>query len=158
MRVSFTGTRRGMTINQWAKAAYQIGLCFQRDKPNEWHNGDAIGADHQSNVSVNNICKMFPEFNIGTYGHPCNIENQRAYDEYDIEYAPQPPLVRNRLMVDSTDILVAAPGEYDEVIRGSGTWATIRYAARVGRDHWIVWPDGSAIFKPGTPQIPDIGD
>ena len=158
MKISFTGTRKGMTISQWASVATVMAVSLDTEGGNEWHNGDAIGADHQANQSMFNIKKMYPEFGIVTHGHPCNLPQQRAHDEYDIEHEIKPPLVRNRIMVDSSDMLIAAPFEYDEVIRGSGTWATIRYAKAHGVETWIIWPDGTKDHLPGAAKLPDIDD
>jgi predicted Rossmann fold nucleotide-binding protein DprA/Smf involved in DNA uptake len=56
-------------------------------------------------------------------------------------YVPRPYLVRNRDIVDVCNLLLATPGGTVEQLR-SGTWATIRYARRIGRPVWIVFPNG----------------
>ncbi|KKM09958.1 hypothetical protein LCGC14_1722330, partial [marine sediment metagenome] len=43
---------------------------------------------------------------------------------------PAHPLARNKLMVARADFLIATPKTMKEVMRGSGTWATIRYARK----------------------------
>lgn len=52
---------------------------------------------------------------------------------------PLPYLKRNHDIVDTCDFLLALPGTEQEIVR-SGTWATIRYARKVGRPHEIVTP------------------
>lgn len=147
MRIGFTGTRHGMTIDQWAKVGNLLADNFVRNMTNEWHDGDCLGADAQAHGSVEQVQKMFPEFNIITHGHPCNKPNWRAYKEFDILHEIRPPLVRNRVIVESSELMIAAPQEYDEQHRGSGTWATIRYAERQKKNLIIVWPDGSVSEK-----------
>lgn len=69
------------------------------------------------------------------------VRNNRAWtnatlmpEEYFIK--------RNRKMVDLCDLLIAAVGEPEEQLR-SGTWATVRYAGKVGRPMLILYPDGT---------------
>jgi hypothetical protein len=44
--------------------------------------------------------------------------------------------------VDASQLLVAAPSGTTE-LRRSGEWATIRYARKLGRAIWLVFPDGT---------------
>lgn len=140
MRIGFTGTRAGMTISQLETLEYLLlGLEF-----NEWHDGDCIGSDEQANRLVwSQVTNQ--GLQVQMHGHPCNLEKFRAYNEYDVIHNIKPPLVRNRDMVDSSDIYFATPKEYTEVFRGSGTWATIRYAKHVRRHLVIIWPDGTHV-------------
>jgi hypothetical protein len=56
---------------------------------------------------------------------------------------PEAPfLKRNKNIVDYTDLLVACPNGFEEVIR-SGTWATWRYAVKQEKLWIIIWPDGT---------------
>lgn len=139
--IMITGTREGMTIDQWARFGDEIGTRWDFTSPHEWHDGDCIGADTQAHNTVVNLKKMGAE--ITMHGHPCNLPNYRAHNEYDVEHPIEAPLVRNRTMVGVSDLVIAAPKEYDEVIRGSGTWATIRYARLKKKHLVIVWPDGT---------------
>jgi hypothetical protein len=141
MKIGFTGSRKGMTISQWSRFGMEFALALEHGVLNEWHNGDAIGADHQANQTVDTLRRG--QYEVETHGHPCNIDNQRAYDEFDIMHEVKPPLVRNRDIVNSSDLMFAAPYEYDEIVRGSGTWATIRYAKAHRVTLTIIWPDGS---------------
>jgi hypothetical protein len=52
--------------------------------------------------------------------------------------------LRNRHIVDEVDLMFAKQLQNEEIVR-SGTWCTIRYAARskVKRLLVIVWPDGT---------------
>jgi hypothetical protein len=50
-------------------------------------------------------------------------------------------LQRNRNIVDAVQVMIACPRGFEEELR-SGTWATIRYARKVGRKLYIIYPDG----------------
>ena len=53
------------------------------------------------------------------------------------------PIRRNHRIVDCCSLLVAAPGTSHEIVRGSGTWATIRYARKELRPLVICFPNGT---------------
>ena len=55
--------------------------------------------------------------------------------------APKGYLDRNHDIVDAADVLIAAPSGTTEK-RRSGTWATVRYARKLGRTICVVLPDG----------------
>lgn len=140
MKIGFTGTRSGMTTAQWETVALIIAEALEILKPNEWHDGDCVGADEQAHGTVDTLKKVA---DIVTHGHPCNLDHWRANREFDRMHEIRPPLVRNRNIVNESDLMIAAPKEYEEVKVGSGTWATIRYAKRQGKHLIIVWPDGT---------------
>jgi hypothetical protein len=77
--------------------------------------------------------------------HPaCDVRvEDRAFsiggDDY---WEPEPPLVRNQVMVDLCDWLIAVPRTAGWVPR-SGTWSTILYAQTVDVPIFYVWGDGS---------------
>lgn len=129
MIISFTGTRRGMTEAQRAG----VLTLLQDLKPKLARHGCCFGADRDFHV----LCQC------RKVGHPSTLDNQAAWAEsnLDLSEAPLPPLERNHTMVDHSSALIATPGESREMLR-SGTWATIRYAAKVGRPTYIVFPDG----------------
>ena len=132
MIVGFTGTRWGMTGEQSAT----VLRLLNQTEANEGHHGDCVGADEQFHT----ICHMA---GVLTVVHPPEDDKLRAYCKgyWKIE-EERPYLVRNRVIVDTCDFLIAAPREEYEpaVYRGSGTWATIRYARRSKRRFRIVWP------------------
>lgn len=88
-----------------------------------FHHGDCIGAD----AEAHKIARAVGCFSIVI--HPSDLVDQRAYCNGNIVWKPRAPLIRNRSIVSSTDLLIAAPATKDEVLR-SGTWATIRYARK----------------------------
>src|SRR6185295_644529 len=57
------------------------------------------------------------------------------------------PIRRNHRIVDCCSLLVAAPGTSHEVVRGSGTWATIRYSQPMRI--WS-WPCRTPSISPTT--------
>ena len=56
----------------------------------------------------------------------------------------KPPLDRNHDIVERCDLLIATPHTVEEQLR-SGTWATIRYARKVHRPHYIIRPCGQLV-------------
>lgn len=140
MKIGFTGTRNGMTEAQKnAFEDYLISLCFGKSG-DEFHHGDCVGADEQSQE----IAEIYGGADNFLHIHPCNLKEQRANCVGDIVYDELPPLERNKIIVDSCDILVAAPKGFEEELR-SGTWSTIRYARKIGRQIVIILPDGSLL-------------
>ena len=124
----FTGTQEGMT-------AQQIKVVRRLLDGSEFHFGDCIGADKEAYTIA---CKN------GMYiiKHPPINQSKQAFCEADAEREPKEYLDRNHDIVDESDEMLATPKEHDEQLR-SGTWATIRYARKVGRKLIIIYPDGS---------------
>lgn len=144
VNIMITGTRHGMTIDQWAAFGDVVGQHLDFNQEHEFHDGDCQGADSQALSTIASLKKMGAP--ITTHSHPSrgqNTENWRAYSDHDVTHESLPPLVRNRVMVDVADLCIAAPREYDEVVKGSGTWATIRYARSKKKHLIIIWPDGT---------------
>jgi hypothetical protein len=79
--------------------------------------------------------------------HPPDDDTRRAYCGVHPARlaAPKPYLMRNKDIVDQTSILVAAPKGPEE--KRSGTWATVRYARKLGRPIYICYPDGKMVFE-----------
>jgi len=119
MKVGFTGTRTGMTPRQVAEV--QVFLAANRQRIEEAHHGDCVGADAQFHL----MCR---DMQIPVVLHPSTLTAQRAYSqECAASHPPLAPLERNRRIVDASTVLLAAPRNEHEELR-SGTWATIRYA------------------------------
>lgn len=131
--VGFTGTRLGLTPEQ-KLALTGILNAYGYDEA-EIHLGDAIGADDEARQIARNVMYFL-------HGHPSDRDDQRAFGTFDLVEPPLPPLERNRVIVDSAEVLIACPAGFHEEIR-SGTWATARYARRVGKPVIIIWPDGT---------------
>jgi predicted Rossmann fold nucleotide-binding protein DprA/Smf involved in DNA uptake len=56
---------------------------------------------------------------------------------------PLPYLERNHAIVNESDFLIAAP-DGPETLR-SGTWATVRYARKVGKRVLVIMPNGEIL-------------
>lgn len=133
MHIAFTGTQRGVTPAQGVKV---FELLYTL-RPTDFHHGDCIGADadaHDLAATLSNRPKI--------HVHPCTLHDKRANKQGDVEYAPLPPLVRNHVMVDAATHVIATPKGYNEELR-SGTWATIRYARKMKRQLFVIYPDGT---------------
>ena len=119
MEVGFTGTRSGMSEKQEkAFAKNLLGVT-------KLHHGDCIGADKQADA-------IAVALHIPRKAYPCNLSDQRAYCDTEETTKERPPLLRNRDIVRACNLLVVAPRTMKEQFRGSGTWATYRYAKQRG--------------------------
>jgi hypothetical protein len=128
--IGFTGSRDGMTESQKESVLKLLKLL----KPKELRHGDCIGADTQCNELSTNL-------NIPITIHPPDIDNLRSFCTGKLEDT-KPYLERDRDIVDSCNILIAAPKEYTEK-KGSGTWYTARYALSRHKPIAIVQPNGT---------------
>lgn len=131
MKVGFTGTRRGMTSDQRRVCiALLDALC-----PVELHHGDAKGADSE-------IHKIAADRRIHVAIHPPKKSADRAYCAANEIREEAAFMVRNRAIVDETDVLMATPSGGQPDAPNAGTWRTIRYANSVGKPTIIVMPNG----------------
>ena len=125
--IMITGTQQGLSNNQY-KQVYNLLLEMYNSYHGEicLHHGDCVGVD----AEVNKIARALGYYTIA---HPCDIREKRAFSESDETRTPEKPLVRNHIMVDESSFVIACPLQDDEVQR-SGTWATIRYAKKQGKN------------------------
>lgn len=130
MQVGFTGTQRGMNAAQWNTL---WGLLIAR-APGDFHEGDCIGADNQAAHGA-----RLAGFRV--ISHPPTNSSKRAFFPADESRDPLPYLDRNKKIVEAAQEMIATPDEFEEQLR-SGTWATIRYARKIGRRALIILPDG----------------
>lgn len=136
--LGFTGTRDGMTFAQMLTVAHMVERC------DELHHGDCVGADfdahrlamhHQKRVVI----------------HPPDNDRLRARCWANEFRDEKPYLDRNRDIVDESDVLIATPKETCE--GKGGTWYTVRYARKVGKEVNVVWPNGSVTVFAGSPPF-----
>lgn len=128
-KIGFTGTQRGMTVQQKRKLRE---LLWDYD---ELHHGDCIGSDDEAHdIALGHGLRIVV--------HPPSIPTKRAFRTSFHEIRPEQHYnTRNHNIVDETSELIATPAEFEEQLR-SGTWATIRYAVKQGKKVTIIFPDG----------------
>lgn len=133
MIIGFTGTRRQLTEAQ--RSWLRRYLHDNDDRIDEFHHGACVGADETAHHEARNC-------GIDVVVHPPDNTRLRMDLDPDAVWLPAKPyLDRDRDIVDSADALIALP---DGPERGaSGTWYTVRYAARVGVPVTICYPDGT---------------
>lgn len=142
MRVSFTGTRNGMTAAQNAT----VRALLSSWKPAEAHHGDCVGADDE----FANLCA---ELGVPwIVAHPGESakggeNNLRAFNKFSNEVmSVRTHFARNRELVrvlrDPGDILLATPFQSERQTQG-GTWYTVDYGVKQAKRVVVVWPDGS---------------
>lgn len=136
MKITFTGTRDGMTTAQLETVMRSIRELRISNELNYLIHGACHGADRQAHELV-----------MRRIMHPSNTEQlswalsvKKEQDE--VLPIDKDPIRRNRRMVNEGRAVVAAPGTFAEVQR-SGTWATIRYARKLERPLYICFPDGN---------------
>ena len=134
MKLGFTGTQHGMTGAQ-CNALRRLLFSAQGFIRSEFHHGDCIGAD----AEAHDVAELL---GWKTIIHPPANNKKRAYKRAEVTLLPAPYLVRNRAIVNATEVLIAAPQQFTEQLR-SGTWFTVRYAQKKKRKIYIVLPDGS---------------
>ena len=131
MKVAFTGTRKGMSPHQ--KKVFRKFCEKHAFDMTTFHHGSCIGADKDASDIVWEVCAA------QIAAHPCTLVKQQAHTKAHTRYPALDPIERNHVMVDAADILIACPATAEEVLR-SGTWATIRYAKKMGKEVKIINP------------------
>ncbi len=133
MIVGFTGTRRGMHVEQHRL----LVDALRRMRPEAFHHGMCIGADSEAALIVRD---ELPDCRI--IGHPPVITSMLNASACHDELLPALPyLDRNKAIVDACDWLLAAPDGPPRL--RSGTWSTIRYAFAQKRPVRILMPRGT---------------
>lgn len=130
-RVGFTGTQRGMSAQQKVTVANILNHFLEKE-PVELHHGDCLGADDDADSIASSL-------GISRVVHPPSNSSKRAWCKAEKVLPVKPYLERNHDIVDAVDVMIATPGEDIEQLR-SGTWATIRYARKSGRELHVVRP------------------
>jgi hypothetical protein len=137
-KIGFTGTRFGLSARQVKDI---IGVFLWAVEVCEIHHGMCVGAD----VGFHEIIrKIDPNRIIKIIGHPTSERYVKkdllAHDlDCDEVREARPPIERNRIIVDQTDFMIAAPFTQAEIVR-SGTWSTIRYARQREKEVYIFTP------------------
>ncbi len=131
--VGFTGTsHQDLTRRQVEGLIGYLKSASRQGSRLQVHHGDCIRAD----AEFHEIALKLGAF---IHIHPPANPSLRAFCLGHASYPELPYLVRNRVIVLSTDVLLAAPKGRREELR-SGTWATVRYAKKIGRPVVIFYP------------------
>lgn len=141
--VGFTGTSRRELTPQQEVGVTNVLSCYADNWIHALHHGDCVGADAH-------VHRIGRRFEMWLELHP-TFGARRAYCASERDFGvtihePLPPIVRNHVIVDRCELLVAAPFDEKEELR-SGTWATVRYARRVGKPIVIVHADGHIVLN-----------
>ena len=137
MKIGFTGTREGMSIEQRKAVKMLLNKLETLYDITELHHGDCVGADtdmHDIMVSSGRDVKIKI--------HPPLNDTQRAYCKGDTYFKKKEFLERDRYIVEKSNVMIATPSSKTEIKRGSGTWYTIRYAKKQKVKLYIVYPSG----------------
>lgn len=130
----FTGTQSGMTSKQ--KNVFETLLALNNVAM--FHHGDCVGADAEAHSIV-------LKHSVEVIIHPPINESKRAFCKgATLVLSAKEYLDRNHDIVNASSVLFATPKEDKEKIR-SGTWATIRYAAKHGKKLFIILPNGEVL-------------
>jgi hypothetical protein len=138
--IGFTGTREDLTPRQTSALAQHLSERRQRLGVFIARHGLCVGAD----VVFNAFVSTFE--NVEIHAHPGMPVGSKLrapdWPPHLIIHELEPPLERNKIIVEMSTEMVACPKEMEEQLR-SGTWATIRYARGLKRPLAIIWNDGS---------------
>lgn len=123
----FTGSQHGM--RPWQMEAFVKALTYLSAGPGvvpTLHQGMCIGADIEANA-------IALALGFHTTGHPPLNQSKMARMHVTTSEPAYEYLVRNRHIVEDSKVLIAAPSGPEVSQPRSGTWATKRYADRIGR-------------------------
>lgn len=129
--LGFTGSRAGMTPAQKAT----VTRLLTELQPKQAHHGDCMGSDADFHELVRATSAT-------VILHPPDDPKDRANCTGDKVLAVKPYLARNKDIVNSCVVLIAAPDSDVEKVR-SGTWSTVRYGRKERKRVLVVVPDGT---------------
>ncbi len=143
--MGFTGSRNGVTEAQ-RKALMWLILHHM---PEAVHHGCCVGADAHFAAFCDSMGAR--PYMVGHPSDLTDLTSPEAVLACDLVHDRLPPLERNREIVDACELLVACPDGPEQ--QKSGTWATIRYARKVGKQTHVIFPDGTSIVYGGDPRL-----
>lgn len=135
LHIGFTGTRHGMTVAQHVAVARLVHR-MAGGRLLIAHHGDCVGADAQ----FHSICR---QNGARIIVHPGAPGPNQAECEGDERLAGKPNLERNVDIVAASQIMIAAPLQSMQPVRGGGTWYTVRRTRTLEIPLALVLPDGS---------------
>lgn len=130
MKIGFTGTQKGMNSRQLE----ELRRLLQQIEAHELHHGDCMGADAQAHAIATAL-------GLRIVIHPPTNPIKRAFCKGDKILPEQDYMYRNQSIAEDTNMLIAAP-KTDYYQFRSGTWATVRHAAKMGKHVMVLLPSG----------------
>jgi hypothetical protein len=140
-KVGFTGTSKGASKDQLAELEAKLKKILDEhpDHIVELHHGACIGADEQA-------ARIAKSLGYRVVAHPGYIKRnpkerlfRSEWGENDEVRGEKPFVDRDRDIVDETERMLATPLTRQEQVR-SGTWTTVRYARKRGREVGLILP------------------
>lgn len=127
--IGFSGTRNSLSPDR----TLQLEKVLSKYKNATLHHGDCIGADTLAHA-------IALELGFSIVVHPPINNSMRAFCHFESGHSmlPKPYLERNKDIVDATELLIACPNDPLQEELRSGTWATIRYARKQGKEVIII--------------------
>lgn len=141
LTVAFTGTRKGLTPEQYTGLA----TVLTRLAGTRLVHGDAVGADAVADTLAHGL-------GYQTACYPGNIPGERAFCCSILLGRAKHPLDRNADIVKAGDVLVACPADATPQRRGP-TWQAVSLAQAAGKPIVLIWPDGEIEETGGTPPV-----
>lgn len=135
---SFSGTRKGMTTAQHKALQGHLDVLRSTVGLVAIHHGGCKGADTELHAIARDLQLMVEV-------HPGDAKQAHGWHGARV-WTVEPYLVRNRTMVDASDMLLAVPETFIEFSR-SGTWSTVRYARKASKPVLVIYPDGSGKWE-----------
>lgn len=146
--IGFTGTQGGLAPEQRESLRTTLEKIHENDVT-AYHHGDCIGAD----ATFDELVREFDNPGSIIHIHPPTNSNKvanckdRSPGTKQIRiHIPKSYLDRNTDIVRESDMLLACPKEYGEVLR-SGTWSTVRRAIKFGVPYILIFPNGVLEFS-----------
>ena len=135
MRVSFTGTRQGMS--DWQKVQFAKFLADRGEEISVFAHGACVGADVEAHGMVCDT--LGSKAYIAVF--PSTTKTRVHVQGADFTADPKPPLERDEDIVRcGCDLLVATPLQMEgRGMHGGGTWRTIQYARKRHVPVLILW-------------------
>lgn len=149
-KLGFTGTRVGMSKEQWLGCVSFIQLQVATGAT--IHHGSCRGSDEQFGW-IAHTNRLF------VVVHPPYDPKWRSYCYYDEMRDPKAYLERDYEIVDETEYMLATPNRTHPMPYG-GTDSTLRYAASLGRPGTVILPRGTVLTLPEylerTAPVPEL--
>lgn len=128
MKIGVTGTRSGMTLEQFA----DVHVFLAQTNGAELHHGDCVGVDVE-------VAEMAQQLGYKIVCHPPEKSDLRAWFTSDETRECFSYFKRNRNIVDECDLLIVVPYQTEPQTEG-GTWYTHDYAVKTSKPLKIFYP------------------